>query len=216
MKLIVGAGVAALALAAVANTFATAAQPKAIFETGTESSTKGLTLPPAEIVNAVVRSMDEEDVRELDQCVADQQLKPRAYQNLLRSAVFRPSPDHVLYFVRGSNAYCSGLYGAHNFQYFLVDESSNSGRTTVRIVFENRGDFFSIYPEIAHGLNDIEAAGCIVSECSSARMSFDGRKYRSVGCSVTTFDASGHEVKKPRRCGGDGFKDDQSSGFVPR
>ncbi len=216
MKSIRWAGAAALALATVTNTSAAPAQLKAIFRTGTESSTTGLALPPLEIVNVVVQSMDKEDVRELDQCVEDQQLKPHAYQKLLRSAVVRPSPGHILYFVRGSNAYCGGLYGAHNFRYFLVDESSSSGRATVKIVFENRGDFFSIYPEISHGLNDIEASGCIVSGCSSARMAFDGRKYRAVDCSVTTFDPRGHEVKKPRRCGDDGFKDDQSSGFVPR
>ena len=100
MKLLVGAGVAALAWSTLATASLAAERPEPIFKTGTESSQQDLTLPPQKIVNAVIRSMDKEDVRKLDQCVEDEQLRPRAYQQLLRSSVFRPTPGHALYFVR--------------------------------------------------------------------------------------------------------------------
>jgi hypothetical protein len=206
--------IATLFLAALACTPVAAADAQPILKMGTESSTKGLDVPPSRVVDAIIGSLNKDDIAELDQCIEDQNLKPHDYRQLLRSSLFKPAAGHLLYFVRGSDAYCTGLYGAHSFQYFLVEEIKDHGRTIYKIVFENRGDLFAVYPEVAHGLNDIEPGGCIVSECRSARMSFDGRKYRPVRCARTTFDRN-REVTEPRRCGSDDWRDDQSSGFAP-
>lgn len=164
---------------------AVAADHEPILKMGTESSTKGLGLPPQPVVDTIIRSLNKDDINELDECIEDQKLKQHAYRDLLRSAMFRPSPGHKLYFVRASDTYCGGLYGAHNFRYFLVEQSNDGGRLKYKIVFENRGDLLGIYPDVSHGLNDIEPSGCIVSECRSARLSFDGRAYRPVRCTRT-------------------------------
>ena len=199
--------------AAAVSTPVAAAGAQPLLKMRTEGSTRHLGVPPRQVVDVIMGSLEKDDIAVMDDCLEDLKLKPRDYRHLLRSAVFRPSPGHALHFVRASGASCSGWYGAHSFQYYLVDESFLGGRRKYRIVFEGRGDSFAVYARISHGLNEIEASGCIAIECRNARMAFDGRQYRPILCSRTTFDRN-RETTEPRPCGSDDWRDDQSSGFA--
>ena len=107
------------------------------------------------------------------------------------------------------------LYGAHLFDYFLIEQYNFSHKMKYRLIFQNGGDGFAIYRHLSHGLNDIEATGCIMTGCRTARMEFDGQKYLPVRCTLTHFDKDGKEIKIVRPCGADDGRDDQASGFNP-
>ena len=107
------------------------------------------------------------------------------------------------------------LYGAHLFDYFLVEQYIASSKVRYRLVFQSGGDGFAIYRHLSHGLNDIEATGCIMTGCRAERMEFDGHRYKPVQCTRTHFDGDGKEIKTVRPCGSDDGRDDQASGFNP-
>jgi hypothetical protein len=185
-----------------------------LLSASTENSIPGETRPSAELVRVVLNSIGRGDVERLDACVADQGLKRADYASLLRAVRISAGAGHTLWFVRPSlEPYCEALYGAHLFRYFLVDEQPSASRSFYRVVYQNGSDSFAIYRQQNHGLNDIEATGCIAIECRSARMSFDGREYRTVQCSRTMWKDNRQEVTQPRRCRSDDWRDDQSSGF---
>ena len=199
---------------------ATMAQPalakdRPLLEAGTERPSPGETRPSNDLVRVVLDAIDKNDVEQMNDCLADKGLKRVDYASLLRAVKIAAGAGRNLWFVRPSlNPYCNTLYGAHSFRYFLIEDQQTRSQHRYRLVFQNNGDFFSIYRRQSHGLNDIEAAGCIVDECRSARMSFDGEQYRPVRCSRLTWDDRREEVREPRRCGSDNWRDDQSSGLA--
>jgi hypothetical protein len=189
---------------------------KPLLTAGTETPLPGETRPSPQLVRIVFNAINKRDIKMLDDCVSDQGLKPADYASLLRAVRISAGAGHNLWFVRPAlEPYCQALYGAHLFRYFLADEQLSASRPHYRLLFQNGGDSFDIYPQQSHGLNDIEATGCIAIECRSVRMSFDGRAYRPVRCTRTTWNDKQQEVTEQRRCGSDDWRDDQSSGFEP-
>jgi len=173
---------------------------------------KGEVRPSKELVRALLGVIDKDDVEELHDCLSQQGLKRAGYAALLRAVRIDAGGGRNLWFVRPAlEPYCQALYGAHLFRYFWIEEKPPGSPKRYRLLFQNGGDGFAVYAKQSHGLNDIEATGCIVDECRSARMSFDGRGYRPVRCTCTLLGPP--EVTKVRRCGSD-FRDDQSSGFA--
>ena len=190
------------------------ANDKPLLTASTENLSPGETLPFPELVRIAIRGIDPE---ELKICLADAGLKPNQYASLLRAVQIRSSTARNLWFVRPTiPLFCPVFYGAHAFRYFLIEEEVFKLRSRYRLLFEHSGDFFAIYPQQNHGLNDIEATGCIATECRSARLSFNGQKYRPSTCTRTTFNSRHQETRKPRRCSSDGWPDDQSSGLNPQ
>ncbi len=189
---------------------------KPLLSASTENSTPGEIRPSPELVRIVLDSVGRGNLEQLDACVAAQRLKHADYASLLRAVRISGGAGHALWFVRPSlNPYCQVLYGAHLFQYFLVDEQPSASRSFYRLVYQNGGDSFDIYGQKSHGLNDIGSTGCVAIECRSSRMSFDGRQYQPVQCSRTRWNDHGQEVTESRRCGADDWKNSQSSGFAP-
>jgi ketosteroid isomerase-like protein len=186
-----------------------------ILAVGTENLTGGEVRPSAALVRIVMRALDRGDVAGFDECLAEHELKRADYGALLLAVKIDAGAGRNLWFVRRTlQPFCSAvLYGAHSFTYFLVEERPPGARERYRLVFQHTGDQFAIYPQQNHGLNDIEATGCIAVECRSVRMSFDGEKYKTARCAITTFE-NGREEKKERQCGSDDGRDDQSSGLV--
>ena len=191
------------------------ADDKPLLKAGTEMPMPGGMRPSKELVQVVLRAIQKNDIEQLDDCLAQQGLKRADYASLLRAVKIDTAAGNKLWFVRPAlEPYCFALYGAHLFRYFWIEQQGSASSWRYRLLFQNGGDVFNVYPQQSHGLNDIEATGCIVSECRSARMAFDGRTYRTVKCSRTTWEEGGREVTKERRCGSDEGRDDQSSGFV--
>ena len=195
------------------------AHDKPLFSAATETPSPGEVRPSPQLVRIILKAIDKSDVEQLDGCVADQGLKHGDYASLLRAVRIRASSARNLWFVRpAEEPYCMALYGAHDFQYFLIEEKVTNSTLHYRLLFQNAGDNFSIYARQSHGLNDIEATGCIATGCRSERMSFDGREYQPVSCSSWTFspDRQGvmQGIPKERRCGSDDGEDDQASGLI--
>ena len=191
------------------------ADNKPLLEAGSEISTPGEVRPSAALVRVVLGAIDRNDLRVFNECLAERGFKRADYASLLLAVKVDAGAGRNLWFVRTAHEpYCGALYGMHGFQYFWIEEQLSGARPRYRLRFLGGGDFFTVYPEQSHGLNDIEAAGCIATGCRSARMSFDGQKYQTVRCGRTTFD-DGREIKKERPCGSDGWRDDQESGFAP-
>ena len=191
------------------------AEERPLLSAATERSSPGEVRPSGDLVRVVLGSIDKDDIQQLDECLSDEGRPPADFASLLSAVKIPLGAGHTLWFVRPTlRPYCFGLYGAHSFRYFFIEEQR--AEPHYRLLFQNGGDFFRVYRQQSHGLNDIEATGCIASECSSARMSFDGREYRPVRCTVTTWDDRRREVTTSRRCASDGWRDDQSSGFAPR
>lgn len=186
------------------------AAEKPVLEAFTEMPGKHEVRPSRALVHAVLRAIDKDDVGELGNCLSEKKLKRHDYAALLRAVRIDAGGGRALWFVRPAlEPYCQALYGAHLFQYFLFEEQPPSAAPRYRLLFQNGGDGFAVYAKQSHGLNDIEATGCIVDECRSARMSFDGSRYRTVKCTCSPIGGP----PKKRRCGSDGM-DDQSSGFA--
>ena len=192
------------------------AADKPLLQVGTEMSAPGEIRPSQELVRVVLGAIDKDDVAQLNDCIAEQGLKHADYAALLRAVRIDAGPGRKLWFVRPTlKPYCFALYGAHLFRYFWIEEQLSSSLPHYRLLFKNGGDIFAVYRQQSHGLNDIEATGCIVSECRSARMAFDGREYRPIRCSWTNRDAQKREITHARRCDSDDWRNDQSSGFFP-
>ena len=178
-----------------------AAAERPLFETGSEYAERPRqhqVKPNAELVRLVLTARPDLAL-DLDRCVAEYHLAHRDYGSLMHAVPIPAGRGRTLWFVRGSlQRFCLGLYGAHAFSYFLIDERAGR-RPRYRLVFENGGDYFAVYRTRHNGLNDIQPGGCIATECEEARMVFDGRNYRAIRCTRTTFD-SGREVTRPVRC----------------
>jgi hypothetical protein len=180
-----------------------AAAERPLFETGSEYAERPRqheVKPNAELVRLVLAARGYGMASDLDPCLVQYHLAARDYGSLMYAVPIRSGPGRTLWFVRGSlQRFCLGLYGAHAFSYFLIDEWA--GRLPrYRLVFENAGDYFSIYRTRHHGLNDIQPGGCIATECGEARMVFDGRRYRAIRCTRMTWDDHHHEIRRPRTC----------------
>ena len=202
-------------VAVAASAVPVSAAEKTILRASTEEPTPGAVRPSPSLAQAALRAIDKDDIKLLDGCLAERGLKRGHHASLLRVVRIHNQAGRTLWFVRPAlEPYCSALYGAHLFRYFLIEELNGPSKPQYRIVFQNAGDAFAVYPRISHGLNDIEPAGCIASECRSARLSFDGNHYRPIRCEVTTWDKNGREISRRRQCESDEGSDIQSSGFV--
>jgi hypothetical protein len=185
-----------------------------LLKVGTETPAPGERRPSEELVRVVVGAIQKDEIEQLDDCLSEQGFERADYASLLRAVKINAGTGGNLWFVRPARKpYCLALYGAHLFRYFWIEEQQSTSGVRYRLLFQNGGDVFAVYQQQSHGLNDIEATGCIASECRSARMSFDGRQYRPVRCTRTTY-GGGREVTKERRCGSDEWRDDQASGFA--
>jgi hypothetical protein len=179
-----------------------------ILVVSTEVPTPGAMRPPAGLASAL-RAVDPDTVRELNACAAEHRMGRGNYAALLDAVRIRNVAGNTLWLLRGAQKpYCSAVYGAHAFTYFLFQEAP--GRK-YRLLFKNSGDSLAIYLRLTHGVNDIEPEGCWALGCRSARLSFDGRQYRAVRCTVKKFE-NGREVVLNRRCGSDDGSDIQGSG----
>jgi hypothetical protein len=203
---------AALLCASVAPTAHGTDRP--LVEATTERPTRGAIRPPLALTNFVIGRLDKDDVELLDDCLTEYRLKPANYSRLLNTVRVRASADRDLWFVRpANNPYCGALYGAHLFRYFLVEERKSRRGGRFRFVFQSGGDEFKVYAGQRHGLNDIEATGCWAGGCRTARMAFDGRRYRPVLCTELSLTGP-KDVTRRRRCGSDDWSDIQGSGLI--
>jgi hypothetical protein len=186
----------------------------AIGKFATERTDPGEQQPPNALLQFVLGRLQTDDIQQLNECIEDAELKKGDYAPLFRAVKFKADGGRIEWFLRPArNPYCDALYGAHLFRYFWIEELRDDAQPRFRLLFENGGDFFTVYAHKSHGLHDIEATGCTASECRSARMSFTGRLYKPAACycEVPGDDNSFHRFK--RKCGTD-FRDDQSSGFA--
>jgi len=191
--------VAGVMLACLGGTAAAAERP--VLRAGTEIPLRSGKRPNSALTQLVLKNLDADDVEMLDECISERELKRGDYGALLRSVRLEGS-GHTLWFVRPAlEPYCSALYGAHLFRYFIIQERKVAGPPKYQLVFANGGDFINIYAHKSHGLNDIEPSGCIATKCWSARMAYDGLRYRPIRCSVTTWSGE-KEVIRPRPCAG--------------
>lgn len=166
---------------------------------GPERPRQDAARPGPSLLRLILESIGRDDRADLDSCLARHRLTPGDYGSLLRAIPIEAGTGRTLWFVRPVlEPWCLGLYGAHVFHYFLIEERP-AARSRYRLVFENRGDFFAVFRRLHHGLNDIEATGCTAGECHSARLAHDGDTYRPVLCSRTTWNR-GREVRRPERC----------------
>lgn len=192
------------------------AADKPVLQAGTEMSTPGEIRPSLELVRVVLSAIDQDDVQQLDTCLSEQGLERSDYASLLRAVRVEAGAGVNLWFVRpAEEPFCQALYGAHLFRYFWIEEKLSGSQRGYRLLFHNGGDFFAVYSQQSHGLNDIEATGCIADRCRSTRMAYDGHDYRPVRCAWMTWDGQHRQIIHPRRCGSDDGREDQASGFIP-
>lgn len=190
------------------------AEDKPLVSATTERSSPVGVRPSPGLTNFVIKTMETDWRERVDECLADKELPKGDYASVLRAVQVKARTGHSLWFVRPTTKpYCMALYGAHLFNYFLVEQYVTASKMQYRLVFRNGGDGFAIYRHMSHGLNDIEATGCIMVGCRAARMEFDGQEYRPVLCTLTHFDTNQKEIKVTRPCGSDDGRDDQKSGF---
>ena len=192
------------------------AADKPLLEAGSETPPDAREVrPPKGLLRFVLGTLDKSEFEQMDECLAQNDFRRGDYGVLLRAIKVSAGTGRSLWFVRGAREpFCFAFYGAHAFRYFWVEERLSGSRSRYALRYQNSGDGFSVYRRHSHGLNDIELQGCIAGGCRTARMAFDGRKYRPVRCSVTIFTGKG-EVTRPRRCRSDGWSDGQASGFQP-
>ena len=156
--------------------------------------------PNAELVRLMLIARGREDIPLFDECLAREHLPPRDYGSLMYAIPIRSGSGRTLWFVRGSlDRWCIGLYGAHAFSYFLIDERAGR-QPRYRLVLDGGGDHFAIYPTRHHGLNDIEMTGCRAFDCDSSRMVFNGRRYRAIRCTSTSWDDHHREIRRRWDC----------------
>lgn len=213
MKLL-AAIVSVLALAGPAAQAAPSGQPLLTLDSQVVSW--GLTMPIPPVASVIVATVGKARQPELDACLAKQRLQPHDYKALLLAWSYRAAPGHRMHLVRASPRYCGVFYDRDDFIYYVVDERSGGGRPpSFNIVHIGRGSRVSVLPTVSNGLSDIEAAGCKAGKCRIARQAFDGRQYRAVQCEESTIRGK-RETRAPRRCGSDGFPDNQVPPAVPR
>ncbi len=182
-------------------------------DASTEAPLSGAIRPPPPLARVVLDAIGADDRRDLDRCLAEEEPPGSDPASLLLAARVRAGARRNLWFVRPALVpYCSALYGAHAFRYFLVEERIQAHRSRYRLLFQDGGDAFAILGRTSYGLNDVEATGCTAVSCRGMRLSFDGRTYRPVRCTDTRWNAARQKVVERRPCGSDDGRDDQASG----
>jgi hypothetical protein len=178
---------AILTMTFAAGAVSPAAAERPLLRSGSETSVPGEIRPALPLARFIIGSLDRDDVRILDECIAGNGVTPHAYEALLLAVRIPSAAGRRLWFVRPSHtASCLPLYGAHLFRYFLVEE--RAGR--YRMSFQGGGDVFAVYPRLSHGLNDIETTGCNARECWTARWVYNGTRYRPGWCTREWLDGS--------------------------
>jgi hypothetical protein len=152
------------------------------------------------LIPVILRSLEAFETPQLDDCLAENDGRKGDYASLFVAYRFANASGSRLWVVRPKlKPWCSILYGAHLFRYFLIEERPARSSPQYRLVMANGGDGLAVYPRISHGLNDILATGCNASQCWSSRMAYDGSRYRSVRCTRTE-PRGDKEIDVPIRC----------------
>lgn len=163
----------------------------------TESeSLPGSVAPERAMIKSILSSYDKEDqitFREmLNECVTDK--KQPQHQFFLKKKLPSLEEGTAVYFVRPSvKPYCGVFYGAHLFQFWLVNEKN-------KVIYAGGADGVTIFKTIHNGMYDIEVMHGGGWGFSETKMEFDGYKYKPVVCKETRLDKRGREVTKRVNC----------------
>ncbi len=191
------------------------AEDKPLVDSKSEQSLPAGGRPSDSLTGFIMEAIGPEWKARINDCLAENELPKGHYALVLEAVQIKHGLGPSLWFVRPTiEPFCMALYGAHLFNYFLVEQDPSEAKPRYRLLFQNGGDGFAIYPQLSHGLNDIEATGCIATGCRSVRMSFDGQEYRPERCKQIHLN-NDQEVVVTRQCGSDSGRDDQASGFDP-
>jgi len=158
--------------------------------------------PPEELVAMVMNQVDREvDIPMMDECLSDNGYAAKDYGALLRMVEVHSPGAGRLYFVRPAlQPYCSALYGAHLFRYFVFTDSPLPRADHYKLLFANGGDFFAVLDHVTSGLNDIETTGCDANTCWVGRFAFEGKAYQRTWCGKTTWANGNKEQTVRTKC----------------
>lgn len=115
-----------------------------------ETSSPGETRPSPPLVSIVLKAVDKSDLEHLDDCIADQGLKQGDDASLLRAVRIDSGAARNLWFVRPAlDPFCVALYGAHSFQYFLIEEQLSFSPPRIAFSFRTTATTLPFIPRKA-------------------------------------------------------------------
>lgn len=184
-------------LLTLAQATAFAEKTETILEQSTESeSLPNSIIPEQAMIQAILSSYKADDQmmygRMLKKCMIDKKVSLRK--------LFRATPlpkigaEDTVYFVRPSaEPFCLAFYGAHNFQFWLVNQNN-------KVLYFGGADAVTVLKTHHNGMYDIEVEHGGGWGTLQTKMKFDGHKYKPVVCNKTTVDKNEREVTKRVSC----------------
>jgi hypothetical protein len=173
-----------------------------LVSSSTETPAPGEKVPPAAVVQAIVGSVDKDDLDRLKACMADLKIRKGAFRRLFRSVALPVMKNgEELYFVRPAlKPYCNAFYGAHVFRFWLIAGDKGATPKTYKVRYAGAADDFQVLPSTGNGSCDIAETNCTAWRCLTVFMKFDGEKYAPFRCIEKTDQENGGEIEREVPC----------------
>lgn len=175
---------------------------KTILESSTEEATAGEITPRREVVDAILASVDSNDLASFKECVKEIRNAEDSTCKLFRTVQLPSmSGKEEIYFVRPSlKPYCHTFYGAHLFRYWIVKRNEDRRQSSYAVRYAGTADTVELISSQHYGYPNINETNCWAVGCGTATLQYDGIKYIAVKCIETTSSKDVKESTKRVPC----------------
>ncbi len=173
-----------------------------IMEASTEEVTAAEVTPPQALVDAILATVDRNDLASFSACVQSIGIRQHETSAFFR-AVHLPtvSSEEELYFVRPAlKPYCQTFYGAHLFRYWIIKRNKNRDHSSYEVRYAGVADAIKVLSSQHLEYPDIDEKNCWAVGCGTVTLQYDGARYVAVKCTETTDNKDGSESTKRVPC----------------
>ena len=174
------------------------AAPTPILRSSPDVLPTGHVHPPRALVDALFRDTFQAQVLTgFEECRKGKGLQTMPIERWFVSVPLPPIDGQPqLHFVRPAlEPFCMTFYGAHTFNYWLVQQHGAASAAVFRVVDFDTGDFVHVLPTHHGGIYDLERGLCTALQCTYVTQQRQGESFALVNCRREHF-ADGQRVSR--------------------
>jgi hypothetical protein len=145
-----------------------------IFQSETENSTIGWSIPSEFIAKKIVNSK-KSDKENIDAQIFNDGLKRNYRQFFAVKQLNLSDSKDIFLFIRPRSEIYSSFYGAHIFRYWVLNKYNE-------IIFSDTGDIFKVTSEKYNGMKNIISDSCFRGYCFGTTYIYKKYKYEPFSC----------------------------------
>lgn len=157
----------------------------ALLKTSTEDLPQGHQTPSRAMVNALFADASNEYlVDAFDTCRREKGLEHLPPERWFVSVPLPPlGDDPPIYVLRGAlEPYCLAFYGAHTFDFWLLQAEHTALGPLYKVIDSGSGDFLAVRPTHHDGAYDLDMGVCTSVHCTYFRQRREGDDFKMEKC----------------------------------